>query len=296
MILKFVNFNFLREDFFMTDNHDITCKKIKEAVCIDAPRIYDSCADKDCLADMRVYFTDCAQSVIDNASAVRCRGCEVISVYSQVERVPFNRGFYSVDLTFFFCVTLDAITSPNSPAETVSGLTVFSKKCILYGSDGNVKIFTSETAENDQESILPMASGNPRAKIQVAEPLCLDARLRRPCDCCNNLSDICCSVPICIRRRFNGQFGCCSTEKAVRVTIGLFSIVQLERDVQMLIPAYDFCIPAKECSCETEDPCDSFRKIKFPVGEFFPPSEKDSDSESTFCTPSSKCGCGCSGK
>ena len=278
----------------MNDNYDVSCKKIKEAVCIDTPRIYDSCADKDCLADMRVYFTDCAQSVIDNATSVRCRGCEVISVFSEVERVPFNRGFYSVDLTFFFCVTLDAITAPNCPAETVTGLTVFSKKCILYGSEGNVKIFTSEFSANESDKQLPMTSSNPRAKIQVAEPICLDAKICRPCDCCNNISDVCCCVPSCVRRCFNGRFDTNSCEKAVRVTIGLFSIVQLERDVQMLIPAYDFCIPAKECCSETEDPCDSFRKIKFPVGEFFPPSERESDNDNSCYSAVPKCGCGCS--
>lgn len=284
----------------MNDNYDVSCKKIKEAVCIDTSRVYDSCADKDCLADMRVYFTDTAQCYIDNAVSVRCRGCEVLNVFSEVERVPFNRGFYSVDLTFFFAVTLDVFTSANCAPETVCGLTVFSKKCILYGSDGNVKIFSSEFSENEADEQLPMTSSNPRAKIQVAEPLCLDAKLCRPCDCCNNISDAG-SIPRCVRRRFNGQFSNQNAaEKAVRVTIGVFTIVQLERDVQMLVPAYDFCMPNKECSCDTEDPCDSFRKIKFPVGEFFPPSERDMEREqSCGCsnsfnpTTQSSCGCGC---
>ena len=31
---------------------------IKEAICIDTNRVYDSCADKDCLTDLRVYLTD----------------------------------------------------------------------------------------------------------------------------------------------------------------------------------------------------------------------------------------------
>ena len=278
----------------MNDNYDTSCKKFKEAVCIDTARVYDSCADKDCLADMRVYFTDCTQQIIDNATSIRCKGCEVISVFSDVNTVPFNRGFYSVDLTFFFRVKLEVMTSPNCPSENVCGLTVFSKKCILFGSDGNVKIFTSEHCDQDACERLPDVSSNPRAKIQVAEPLCLDARLCRICDCCNNVSDISCCVPSCVKRIFSGRFTDESTEKAVRVTIGLFTIVQLERDVQMLIPAYDFCMPNKECTCNTEDPCDSFRKIKFPVGEFFPPSEKDSDFDSNspfgICTPS--CGCG----
>lgn len=282
----------------MNDNHDVSCKKIKEAICIDTSRVYDSCADKDCLADMRVYFTDTAQEIIDNATSVRCRGCEVINVFSEVERVAFNRGFYSVDLTFFFAVTFDVFSTPNCPPETVTGLTVFSKKCILYGSDGNVKIFSSEFSENETDEQFPVTSSNPKAKIQVAEPLCLDARLCRPCDCCNNIADIAAGVPRSISRRFCGQFRNTDSEKAVRVTIGLFTIVQLERDVQMLVPAYDFCMPTKECSCETEDPCDSFRKIKFPVGEFFPPNQRDleSDSNTGFFGNNNQnggCGCGC---
>lgn len=278
----------------MSDNYDVSCKKAKEAICIDTAKVYDSCADKDCLADIRVYFTDMAQEVIDRATSIRCRGTEVINVFSEVERVPFNRGFYSIDITFFFSVSLDVITSPNCPTETVCGLAVFSKKCILYGSDGNVKIFTSEFVDKDVDEQLPMVSSNPRAKIQVAEPICLDAKLCRPCDCCNNIVDVSCSIPRCIRKRFGGQFCDMDTQRAVRVTIGLFTIVQLERDVQVLVPAYDFCIPNKECSCDTEDPCDSFRKIKFPVGEFFPPSEKDCDKDSNYSVTSlGSCGCGC---
>ena len=275
----------------MKDNYDVSCKKIKEAICIDTSRVYDSCADKDCLADIRVYFTDMAQEVIDNATSIRCRGTEVINVFTEVNKVPFNRGFYSVDLTFFFSVSLDVISSPNCPTETVSGLAVFSKKCILYGSDGNVKIFTSDFADSDNNEHIPMATSNPRAKIQVAEPICLDAKLCRPCDCCNNIADASCGVPNCIKKHFGGHFCDTHNEKAVRVTIGLFTIVQLERDVQILVPAYDFCIPSKECSCNTEDPCESFRKIKFPVGEFFPPSEKEMNKDCSYDIITESCGC-----
>ena len=63
----------------------------------------------------------------------------------------------------------------------------------------------------------------------------------------------------------------------------MFSIVQLQRDVQMMIPVYDFCLPDKECtagSCgSTEDPCELFRRIKFPVNEFFPPRLAELDCE-----------------
>lgn len=249
-------------------------RPIKEAVCIDTNRVYDSCADKDCLADLRVYFTANGQDIIDNATSVRCRGCEVLNVFTETEKVPFNRGYYTVDLTFFFLVSLDAFTAPTAAPCTVNGLCVFSKKCILYGSEGKVKIFSSEYAQDGDDQQLPMRTTNPRAKIQVADPICLDVRICRPCDCCDNIADCTNGIPGCIRRCFDGPFNYPSQEKAVKVTLGLFTIVQLERDVQILIPAYDFCIPNKECACETEDPCDSFRKIRFPVDEFFPPNRQ----------------------
>ena len=50
-----------------------------------------------------------------------------------------------------------------------------------------------------------------------------------------------------------------------------FTIVQLIRNVQMLIPVYDFCMRSKECAPSNENPCDLFRKMSFPVDEFFPP-------------------------
>ncbi len=269
---------------FIPPAENVCNQNVREAVCIDTARVYDSCADKDCLSDLRVYFTDAAQSVIESAINIRCAGTQVLNVYTDVEEVPFNRGYYSVDITFFFAVTLDVFTSGTAQPVTITGLSVFSKKCILYGSQGSVKVFSSD--ENINSNSLPGASTNPRAKVQVATPICLDARLCRPCECCNNIQDAGSSIPRCVARAFQGSFGPQSNSRAVRVTIGLFSIVQLERDVQMLIPAYDFCMPTKECSCNTEDPCDSFRRIRFPVSEFFPPDTPDSDS-------SCGCGCGC---
>ena len=48
----------------------------KEAVCINAGRIYDSCSDKDCLEDLQVYFTPLNQSIIDNSTAVKCKNVQ----------------------------------------------------------------------------------------------------------------------------------------------------------------------------------------------------------------------------
>ena len=135
----------------------------KEAVCIDAQRIYDSCGDKDCLEDLRVYFTECGQSIIDQASNVRMRNVDVIMAYVDLEPVPFQKGFYSVDMTFFFGVSLSCYTSPLSPSVPVEGLATFSKKVILYGSEGNVKVYTSDLTRSDDCRVNNM----PKASVQV---------------------------------------------------------------------------------------------------------------------------------
>ena len=73
------------------------------------------------------------------------------------------------------------------------------------------------------------------------------------------------------------------------VTLGQFSIIRLERDTHLLMPAYDYCLPEKECTgggccdggCVPEDPCEVFRKVKFPVQEFFPSGSTISRENST---------------
>ena len=79
------------------------------------------------------------------------------------------------------------------------------------------------------------------------------------------------------------------------VTLGLFSIIRLERNVQLLVPVYDFCVPDKECVGATEDnPCDLFDNINFPVDEFFPPNACSFDNN-TLSTPreTNQRNCGC---
>ena len=61
--------------------------------------------------------------------------------------------------------------------------------------------------------------------------------------------------------------------RRVYVTLGQFSIIRLERESQLLIPAYDYCVPSKECpGSSEEDPCAVFRRVQFPMEEFFPPN------------------------
>ena len=259
---------------------EATHRCFKEAVCINTDRIYDSCSDKDCLEDLRVFFTLRDQYVVDDAVSIRCRKAEVLSVVLDVEPIPFNRGFYSIDLTFFFEVVCDVYTSPAAHPCTLTGLSMFNKKVILYGSEGSVKVFSSDFRDGARD-IQGKPSGNlPKAVCQVADPIVLAARICDICECnckCECGVEKTCKIPDHICSRFGDDLVSNSNDlkREAFVTLGLFTIVQLERDVQLLIPVYDFCVPGKECVSSGDNPCDLFRKIQFPMDQFFPPRAED---------------------
>ena len=254
------------------DSQNAISSCFKEAVCIDAYRVYDSCADKDCLQDLRVYFTESGQHVIDQACSVRIDDVSVITVYVNLEPVPFNKGFYSVEMTFFFEVNLEVFLAPASSPVNICGLSVYSKKVILFGSEGSVKIFSSDVCKNDGDVSNSSSCNLPKATVQIAEPIGLSAKIKYQA---NNVSDPACPIPESICRKYGGEFFIAKSGNFIYVTIGIFTRVQIERSVQMLIPTYDFCVPEKECVTSSDDPCELFSKLEFPTEEFFPPRVTD---------------------
>ena len=76
----------------------------REAVCVHTKKVYDSCRSKECLRDIRVYLTRDAQELINagGIASVKPRAAELLCVSIDVERIQFNRGFYSVDIRFFY--------------------------------------------------------------------------------------------------------------------------------------------------------------------------------------------------
>ena len=246
---------------------------IREAVCIHTRKIYDSCRDKDCIEDLRFYPKLQCVDVINRALSVKGGSAKLLYVYVDVEPVSFNRGFYTVDMRFFYHVTLQAYLSCPAPV-TVEGLCVFDKRAILFGSEGNAKIFSSEASFGSLDEQNMRKSNLPTAVVEAVDPIVLSMKLVdvcecRPCDC--ELTEI----PPCICSCFGSDLCFGGENKRVYVTLGQFSIIRLERETQLLMPAYDYCMPEKECacgSCGEEDPCEIFRHVKFPVDEFFPPN------------------------
>ena len=106
----------------------------KEAVCVDAGRVYDSCCDRDCLEDLRCFFLPEDQGLISNAISVRLRSAEVLNVFIDVEPVNFNKGFYSCDLTFFFLLDFDVYTAPHSCPQCIKGVYPLTLKRLYFSA------------------------------------------------------------------------------------------------------------------------------------------------------------------
>ncbi len=258
----------------------------KEAVCIEAQRIFDSCSDKDCIENLELTFANAqAYTDLETAAFIKTRCIEVISTFFSIEPVPFNKGFYAVDITYTLTAEVEIYQSTCTAPTVYTGTTTFNKKVILYGSDGNTKYFrsTDECGAVQQNGCASCFTNLPTATVSVVEPICLDCKIvcRTPCT----------TPPICCSCGETTALVPCPPEQSaelpartVVITIGMFSIVSLSRPVPILIPAYDYCIPHKECSSGTSDtPCELFDKIDFPTREFFPKSLREQTNSNYSC-------------
>lgn len=263
---------------------DAAC--IREAVCIHTKKIFDSCKDKDCVEDLRFYPTQQSQAVIDRAISVKAGNAELLYVYIDVEPVNFNRGFFTVDVRYFYRVTAHAFVGATRPVE-ICGLCVFDKRVILFGSEGSAKIFSSRGTSEGPDTQGSSRSNLPVAVVEAVDPIVLNTKLVEVCECRTCDCDLA-DVPAGITASFGSELCFGGEGKRVYVTLGQFSLIRLERDTQLLMPAYDYCMPDKECDCgiSEEDPCEVFRRVRFPVNEFFPPNAREGDNNHP--------GCGCS--
>ena len=155
---------------------------IREAVCIHTKKIFDSCRDKDCIEDLRFYPTQSSQCAIDRAVSIRAGQAELLYVYIDVEPIGFNRGFFTVDVRYFYRVTADAFVGAARPVQ-VCGLCVFDKRVILFGSEGSAKVFSSEAALGAMDEQNIMKTNLPTAVVEAVDPIVLNMKLVDVCDC-----------------------------------------------------------------------------------------------------------------
>lgn len=237
---------------------------VREAVCIHTRKIFDSCKDKDCVEDLQVYPTVDTQAAVLAACSIRPRRAELLGVRLDVDEISFNRGFYTVDVRYFYKIRGEAYPS----SQEVEGLAVFDKRVILFGSEGCAKSFSSD---DPTACGTGSANGLPIAVIDAVDPIALRMSIA---DEVLPPAEIPCDIPSCVSEQFDSPIAMNGNTRQWLVTLGQFSIIRLERDVQLLMPSYDYCMPEKECPGSSEDdPCTLFGRIRFPLEEFYPPDD-----------------------
>lgn len=238
--------------------------------CIHTRKIFDSCQAKDCVEDLRFYPTISGQAAIDSAMSIRAGRAELLFVDIEVKPVGLGRGFFETNLHFFYRAVMELSGGTSRPS-VVEGLAVFCKRSVLFGSEGAAKIFTSD----QYPAILPDKS-LPTAVCEAVDPIVLSTRIAEPLDGGNFYDLTLPDIPEAVLSAFDEPLAIgpgAVPGRRIYLSLGQFSIIRLERDAQLLMPVYDYCMPEKECSTEKceDDPCEIFQQVEFPVGEFFPP-------------------------
>ena len=250
----------------------------RDMVCIDTYRILDSCRDKDCFEDVRVYLTSYGQEIIDRTTVVRAKSAKVLWSYIDIDSVPFNRGFYQLSIRIYIKVCCEACLGPGN-IQDVDGIAIVEKKVILFGSEGNVSIFKSEAGRDcfcSSGNGCPSKKSNnlPIAVLETVDPIILSSKVVEPSHYCHSCCCCCVDeVPEYVSASVSGALTDSNDSNKLLISLGLFSVVRIERPAQYLISAVEYCVPEKECQAPVEEnPCSLFKSMAFPIREFCPPS------------------------
>ena len=149
------------QDILRCDPQDI-----QQAMSIHTRKITDSCRDKDCIEDLRVYLTRGSQTVLDTSAGAKVRCAELLYTYIDVEPVAFDRNHYCIDVTFYYRVLADATIGTSRPA-ALYGLAVFTKRAVLCGEDSRAHVFTSDTRLCGPDGISRYHANYPTAVVEV---------------------------------------------------------------------------------------------------------------------------------
>ena len=244
---------------------------LQQAMSIHTRKITDSCRDKDCIEDLRVYLTKDSQTILDGCTGTRVRCAELLYTYIDVEPVAFDRNHYCIDVTFYYRILADATIGSARPA-ALYGLAVFTKRAVLCGEDSRAHIYRSDTRLCGPDGPTRLFANRPTAVVEVLDPMVLASKVKDVCEC-HHREECALQLPQPILGMFDDELVLSGERRWLYVTLGQFSIIRLERDAQLIVPVLDYAIPTKEC-CEApgcaEDPCEMFSRIPFPATQFTP--------------------------
>ena len=234
------------------------------AVPVKLDRVFDSCSDKDCITNLQVMLE--GGDLPAQYTSVKTRCVTIDNICMSVEPIPFNRGYYTVDITYTFGVELLCYTRTCEAPAVMRGCATASKSVILYGSESNTKTYFSNGARVGDTNGCCEVVNLPTASCQCVDPIALETR-------------ICVLPPMPPMPPMPGQEPELlppppAPRRTVVLTLGVFSVVELTRPVTVTVAAYPYQVPTKTCSAEnTDSPCEVFSRLSFPTEEFAPPAD-----------------------
>ena len=258
------------------------------SVCIDTQRVLDSCRDRDCFEDVKVYLSAEGQAMLQQSTNIRTRAAEILCAYIGVEEVPFNCGFYQITVRYYITVEFEVCIGGRS--QTIRGITVVQKDVILYGGEGRAISFASGVGTDICAgcSIGGPATNDPIAIAETVDPVVLSTKVTDctcPCACtCTDFVDI----PQSVQELFGEEIVINAEGPQILVSFGIFSVIRIVRPTQIIVQATDYSVPDKECAPATQNdnPCALFRTMPFPTTQFRGTGRAEPQREE-------KGGCGC---
>ncbi len=243
---------------------------LRQALSVHTRKITDSCRDKDCIEDLRVYLTTGSQTILDSATGAKVRSADLLYTAIDVEPAGFDTKHYYIDVTFFYRILADAVIPSGRPT-CLYGLALFSKRVVLCGEESKAHVYKSNALPGPIDSVCVRNANLPTAVVEVLDPMVLSSKVTENCQCACDCPLV--QIPDAIAGLFDEALVINGENRRLLVTLGQFSIIRLERDAQLIVPVVDYAIPTKEC-CDApgcaEDPCELFSRIPFPEAQFAP--------------------------
>lgn len=173
----------------------------------------------------------------------------------------FRTGYWDIEVKYTFNYTLIFKNSSGTVLATIPAESVYKTRQTLFGSitTGTVSVVEGLNGET------PILSG-PFVNVE-AKAMLLDAKLKYPCTCICESDDTTVN-PV-----------------AITITIGLFAITRLLRQINIVVPSMGSCVPEECEDIAPEEPCDYFSNLDFPLDIFSPPDS------CAFPKPVKGCGC-----
>ena len=225
------------------------------AVPVRLDRVFDSCSDKDCITNLQVMLEG-GTELPPQYTSVKTRCVSIDDICMSVEPIPFNRGYYTVDITYTFGVELLCYTRNCEAPAVLRGIASASKSVILYGSESNTRTFFSSGARIGESERGCDTVNLPSASCQCVDPIALETRI--------------CVLPPMPPLTSPETAAPPVPRRTVVLTLGVFSVVELTRPVTMSVAAYPYQVPSKTCSGDADSPCEVFSRLNFPTEEFIP--------------------------